>query len=67
MARKVNGLKVFSATKAIDRDRLGEAVTDWMRAHPDYVLEDVVITQSSDSEFHCLAITVLYFDPKVKP
>jgi len=57
---KFNGIKVFSATKAVDRDRLGEVVTDWLRAHPTHELVNTVVTQSSDSEFHCLAITIFY-------
>ncbi|CAN5171612.1 hypothetical protein BH11MYX1_BH11MYX1_18480 [soil metagenome] len=54
------GLKIFSATKAKDREFLGETITDWIRAHPDFEIMDKVITQSSDAEFHCLAITILY-------
>jgi hypothetical protein len=57
------GLKVFSATKAHDRQQLGETVTSWIRAHPDYELVDKVVTQSSVAEFHCLAITLLYRMP----
>lgn len=54
------GLKVFSATKARERDFLGETVTDWIRANPEFEVFDKVVTQSSDNEFHCLAITVFY-------
>ena len=54
------GLKVFSATKARDREVLGEAITDWIRLHPEYEIVNKVVTQSSDAEFHCLAITLLY-------
>ena len=54
------GLKVFSATKARDREKLGELITDWIRTHPEYEMVDKVVTQSSDAEFHCLTITVLY-------
>lgn len=63
MGLKINGVQVFSATKGADRDKLGDAVTEWLqdRSHIDVV--DIRITQSSDNEFHCLAITVLYFDP----
>lgn len=63
MSRKLNGVQVFSATKAIDRDRLGDRVTDWLIANPDVEVEDVIITQSSDSEFHCLSITVTFLRP----
>jgi len=54
------GVKVFSATKARDRDVLGEVVTDWIRAHSKYEIIDKIVTQSSDAEFHCLAITLIY-------
>jgi len=54
------GLKVFSATKARDREMLGEAITEWIRAHRQYAVFDKIVTQSSDAEFHCLAITVFY-------
>jgi hypothetical protein len=57
------GLKVFSATKAREREFLGETITDWIRAHPELEIFDRVVTQSSDREYHCLAITVV-FRPK---
>ena len=54
------GVKVFSATKAKDRDELGETITRWLRANADLEVVDRVVTQSSDDEFHCLSI-VLFF------
>lgn len=54
------GLKVFSATKARDREVLGEAITDWMQRHPEYDVFERIVTQSSDAEYHCLAITLFY-------
>lgn len=54
------GVKVFSATKARDREMLGETITDWIRKHADFEIVDKVVTQSSDAEFHCLAITIIY-------
>lgn len=58
------GLKVFSATKARDREFLGETITDWIRTHPEYEVFDKIVSQSSDAEFHCLSIVILYrFDP----
>lgn len=56
------GLKVFVATKARDRDVLGETVTTWLHAHPEYQVFDKIITQSSDAKFHCLTITLFYWD-----
>lgn len=55
-----NGAKVFSATKYEGRDRLGDQITDWLRSNPGIELVDKVVTQSSDSEFHCLSITLFY-------
>lgn len=55
-----NGVKVFSATKAREREDLGESVTRWMRANPNVRVVDKIVTQSSDREFHCLTITLFY-------
>lgn len=54
------GIKVFSATKAREREGLGEKVTGWLREHPGYEIVDKIVTQSSDREFHCFTITVFY-------
>ena len=56
----VTGVKVFSATKAKERELLGELITDWIRSHTDNEIVDKIVTQSSDSEFHCLTITLFY-------
>lgn len=55
-----NGVRVFSATMMAEREQLGERVTDWLRQHPELKPVDVVVTQSSDQQFHCVAITVFY-------
>jgi hypothetical protein len=54
------GVKVFSATKAKDRDELGETVTRWLRSNGDLEVVDRVVRQSSDDEFHCLTIILFY-------
>ncbi|HTR52400.1 MAG TPA: hypothetical protein VMJ10_16920 [Kofleriaceae bacterium] len=59
---KFNGVKVFSATMVADREQLGEKVTDWIAKNPHKKVTDMVITQSSDEAFHCIAITVFYFE-----
>jgi hypothetical protein len=56
----VTGVKVFSATKAKEREALGEAITEWIRGNPNMEIIDKIVTQSSDSEFHCLTITLFY-------
>ncbi|MBA3818149.1 MAG: hypothetical protein H0X17_04610 [Deltaproteobacteria bacterium] len=57
-----NGLKVFSATMVADRDQLGEKVSAWMASHTQYKVTNIVVTQSSDEAFHCIAITVFYWE-----
>jgi hypothetical protein len=54
------GVKVFSATKAKEREELGETITRWLRSNADLEIVDRVVSQSSDDEFHCLSI-VLFF------
>ncbi|HSN26206.1 MAG TPA: hypothetical protein VLT45_07970 [Kofleriaceae bacterium] len=63
---KFNGVKVFSATMVADRDQLGEKVTAWIAAHPECKVTDIVITQSSDEAFHCIAITVFYWEENTR-
>ena len=57
---RITGVKVFSATKAKEREDLGESVTRWLRSNVDVELVDRVVTQSSDNEFHCLTIVLFY-------
>jgi len=54
------GVKVFAATKAMDRERLGESLTDWLDRRPEIEVVDTVVRQSSDQQFRCLSITVFY-------
>jgi hypothetical protein len=58
------GVKVFSATKAREREELGENVTRWIRANSGVTVLDKIVTQSSDREFHCLTITLFYAHPE---
>jgi hypothetical protein len=57
-----NGVKIFSATMFAGRERLGETVTQWLADRPDLNVVDIVVTQSSDAEFHCITISVFYFE-----
>lgn len=61
---KFNGVKVFSATMAQERDQLGEKLTAWLADRPHVKVVDRVVTQSSDEAFHCLAITLFFWDEK---
>lgn len=54
------GVKVFSATKAREREELGESVTRWLKSNSDLEIVDTVIRQSSDNEFHCYSMIFFY-------
>ena len=43
-----SAVKVFSATKAREREDLGETITRWLKDHPGIDIVDKVVTQSSD-------------------
>lgn len=60
------GVKVFSATKAKEREELGENVTRWLRSNSDLEIVDRVVAQSSDNEFHCYTL-VLFYRQKQQP
>ena len=60
-----NGVKIFSATVAQSRESLGDRVMAWLRADPARQVVDTVITQSSDEAFHCIAITIFYWEPQL--
>jgi len=57
------GVKVFSATKAWEREQISERINEWLENNPNVDIVDKVVTQSSDSEFHCLTITLFYNRP----
>jgi hypothetical protein len=59
-AMQFTGVKVFSATKAREREELGETVTRWLKSAPEIEVVDRVVSQSSDNEFHCLTIVIFY-------
>ncbi len=57
------GVKVFSATKAWEREQISDRINEWLESNPGVDIVDKVVTQSSDSEFHCLTITLFYNRP----
>ena len=54
------GVKVFSATKAKEREELGDAITRWLKSNADLEIVDRVVCQSSDNEFHCYTVVLFY-------
>lgn len=61
---RFNGVKIFSATMAPEREALGDKITEWLRQNPHCKIVDTIVTQSSDEAFHCLAITIFYWDER---
>jgi hypothetical protein len=59
---KFNGVKVFAATMAKDREQLGEKITEWIGNHRNLQVVDTVVTQSSDAAFHCFTMTLFYWE-----
>ena len=57
-----NGVKIFSATMHMDRAQLGEKCTAWLHDHPECLVTEIQVTQSSDEAFHCITLTVYYFE-----
>lgn len=57
------GVKVFSATKAKEREELSENVSRWLKSNSDLEIVDRVVRQSSDNEFHCYSLS-LFYKPK---
>jgi hypothetical protein len=58
------GVKVFSATKAKEREELGENVTRWLKSNADLEIVDKQVMQSSDNEFHCYSLILFYRQAK---
>ena len=54
------GMKIFSTTRARDREAMGDNITRWLKDNQQYEVVDKIVTQSSDKEFHCLTITLFY-------
>lgn len=66
MSARINGVKVFAATMHLDRAHMGERVTQWLdekRKIDGFELIERTVTQSSDHNFHCISITLWYFEP----
>ena len=57
-----DGVKVFCATKAREREEMGETITAWLKKTGVKVVDKTVL-QSSDDEFHCLTVVLFYMEP----
>jgi hypothetical protein len=57
---RFDSVRVFSASMHAARHLLGEQVTDWIAFHPQHRVTEIVVTQSSDSAYHCISITLFF-------
>jgi hypothetical protein len=60
---EIDGVKIFSATTAQDRNDLGTRVTAWLAQHADFEIVEKRVLQSSDEKFHCVTIVLFYTEP----
>lgn len=58
----ISVFKVFSATKARDREELGDRVMAWLEANPNLEIRKTVVSLTSDSKFHCLSMVLMCAD-----
>ena len=59
---QISVFKVFSATKARDREALGEKIGAWLATNPHLQIRETFVRLSSDREFHCLSFVLLCSD-----
>lgn len=59
---QISVFKVFSATKARDREQLGERVGAWLATNPHLEIRETFVRLSSDREFHCMSFVLLCAD-----
>lgn len=45
-----------------DREQLGNKITKWIQSRSNCEVREVVVTQSSDEAFHCIALTLFYWE-----
>ena len=58
MEPPINFVKVFSVTKAKERESIGDRVTGWIAANPTVRIVNTVVALSSDQKFHCYSIVI---------
>jgi hypothetical protein len=59
MQSQISLVKVFSVTKAREREEIGERVTAWIAAHPELQILQTFVRQTSDSAFHCFSFVLI--------
>ena len=56
------GLRLDQALAQMFPEHSRSRLTAWLRDNPNKHVTDFVVTQSSDEAFHCIAITVFYWE-----
>lgn len=46
----------------MDREKLGDKITNWIQKNKHCEVRDIIVTQSSDEAFHCIAITLFFWE-----
>ena len=59
MSGGINLVKVFSVSKARERESIGDRITEWIGARRDLRIVKTIVALTSDLEFHCLSIVLL--------
>ena len=55
-----DGVEIFSATLASEREKIGGRVTRFLSENPGLQVVNTEIRQSSDSSHHCLSVLVFW-------
>jgi hypothetical protein len=55
---RISLVKVFSVTKAREREAIGDHVTAWIAANPALRVVNTIVALSSDAKFHCFSIVL---------
>lgn len=53
-------VKIFSATRPSDRERLDLDIERWLNSKPEKKILEREILQSSDQSYHCLTFVFFY-------
>ncbi len=56
---RIDGIKVFSASRVEERNALGSEIGKWLDEHGDVEVVETIVTQSSCAAHHCVTVTLL--------
>jgi 1,2-phenylacetyl-CoA epoxidase catalytic subunit len=58
----ISAYKVFSVTKARDREQVGDRISTWLETNPQLEIRQAFVRMSSDSAFHCWSLVLVCAD-----